>query len=67
MAPFTMRSAMPFCFGIPCLLLSMLAMESDCRPLPIRYAPTFSLASVERNDGPATFTSFLHRTLIRLF
>jgi hypothetical protein len=51
--------------GIPRLLLSMLAMESDCRPLPIRYAPTFSPASVERNDGPATFTSFLHRALIR--
>jgi len=27
MAPFTMRSATPLCFGIPCSLCSMLAME----------------------------------------
>lgn len=27
MAPLTMRSAMPLCFGIPCSLFSMLAME----------------------------------------
>ena len=27
MAPFTMRLATPLCFGMPCSLLSMLAME----------------------------------------